>query len=272
MPRVITTDPANLTQGHCWPSTKPDIPKILGKRTPTVFIHNHAVVLVGDPFNEALHTGCTTPTPTTHPVIPIAGSPTVFVNGIALVRDGDPMGCGDVANGGDFTVFADGGGSKQGGDPDNTIGFTRSRPELEYPGISINIPYWVYLQLGEEIFGGGCEFTFPLLDAYTPLTEENGTVYRNRPGLPLTQRSGAQLPPYANQINTNPIDITIGSIGLFPPNISFYEDGSIRGRVLTPFDIDLFQGEKIKIVATNHVGSKTFELSFNFQKNYNRCP
>ncbi len=265
MPRVITVDPTNLTQGHCWDPTSPE------SGSPDVFIKNLPIVRVGDAYIPHVP-GCTTPTPTTHPVIPIFGSPNVFVNGIPIVRDGDPMGCGDVANGGEVTVFANGGGSQQGEDPDNTIGFTRSPPVLEYPSRIVDIPYYVIVQNEIEVFIAGCEFTFPLLDAYTPLTEDNGAIYRNRPGPPLTTRSGAVLPPYANPINLTPIDITISKSGDLPTNIYFYDDGSIRGRIDIGDEVIRFQGREIIIRATNHVGSQEFRLNLNFKKNYNACP
>src|SRR3990167_8564953 len=155
MPRIITTDPGkNKTQGHCWPPTIPTI------GSTDTFVGGFGVVRTEDTFDSVMHTGCTSP-PSTHLVKPIQGSNNVFVNNLPVVRDGDPMGCGDVADGGDLTVYVNGGGSGQGEDPDETIGYTRNIPNIEYPGNIINIHYWVFLnQFGEEVFGEGCEFSF----------------------------------------------------------------------------------------------------------------
>ena len=102
MPLIATT--GDLTQGHCWlPAT------MESQINENVFVNGGLAIVVGDITMHPL--SCTTPTPSTHPVLAMAGSPTVFINSIPVVRDGDPMGCGDAADTIAGSVYADGGGN-----------------------------------------------------------------------------------------------------------------------------------------------------------------
>lgn len=263
MPRVINTNPINLTQGHCWAPTTPN----LGSQT--VYVENFPAVRVGDSFID--HTPGCTPIPTTHPVIPIMGSQTVFVNNLPLVRDGDPMACGDVADNGSFTVYADGGGDSQGRDPDNTIGYGVLGPVVVYPSGTILVRMLMeYVVNRPDRFLYGCPLDFGPVELYSPMIEEDsGTYYKNYPGPPLTVLAGADLPQFADAAKRAPIPINFSFEGRLPQGISF-QDGKFVGAIAS-----LEESKKyfppVKVTARNNVTSTSVTISFRFQKIYGSC-
>jgi len=267
MPKAINTNPINITQGHCWAPTTPQ------QGSQDVFIENFGAVRVGDPYIP--HTPGCTPIPTTHPVIPIMGSPNVFVNNLPLMRDGDPMNCGDVADNGARTVFVNGGGDGGTGDPDETTGYTIDPPQIIYSSTQLRIGYAVTRLFGEEeVFLRGCPVDFRIQDIFTPLNEETtGQIFRNYPGPPLTIRSGAELPRYAQEDRRRPIPISLvmDSQGPLPEGIIFDSvTGSFTGRIPTSFQLGR-EGMKIFVTGNNFVGSTTIELTVTFQKFLEFC-
>lgn len=261
MPKVITTNPINLTQGHCWAPTIPQ------NGSQDVFVENFPAVRVGDTFVDHVP-GCT-PIPTTHSVIPLIGSPTIFVNNLPLVRDGDAMACGDVADNGSFTVFADGGGDGTGGD--NTIGYGVLGPVVVYPsGIILVKLLMEYLVNRPDRFIQGCPVNFRPIDVYSPMVEEDtGTYYKNYPGPPLTTRSGAELPEFTSLDKRAPIPITFDLEGNLPKGL-YFQNGSILGSIANLEESKKYF-DPIKVTARNTTSVTTLTLSFRFQKIYGSC-
>lgn len=264
MPKVITINPVNITQGHCWSPTTP----LLG--SPDVYVENFQVVRVGDQFTPHVP-GCTHPIPTTHNVVPIMGSPNVFVNGIPVVRDGDPMGCGDVADNGSRTVFVNGGGDGSNNQEEETTGYSVDPPFFAYPSTNLVIPYRVRRE-GEQ-FIGGCPVDYSLVDIYTPLNEETtGTRYKNYPGLPLTIQSGANLPRNTAEDRRRPIPITLSLRGNLPGFVSFDTlTGKFSGHIYASNHLE-YEGRQIFITAINYVGPTEKVFTITFQKYYEDCP
>lgn len=265
MPKLITNNPINITQGHCWPPTIPQ----LGSQN--VYAENFQVIRVGDAYQQHVP-GCTIP-PTTHPVIPIMGSPNVFVNNLPVIRDGDPMACGDVADNGSRTIFVNGGGDGSNNQEEETTGYTVDPPILSYSSDNLIIPYIVRLIGGVEQFLGGCETDYRLVEAYSPLNEEDTRVrYKNFPGPPLTVESGANLPRRTSEDRRRPIPITLDSDTNLPGLVRFDPiTGNFSGRILVETDLR-FEGSEFRIRATNYVGSNTKVLIIRFQKYYDTCP
>jgi len=205
MAKIITLDPTNLTQGHCWVPTWPQSVNRKG----SVFVEGRKAMGVGDSFFPHIPS-CTVP-PTTHPVQAILGSPNVFVEGVPILRDGDPLSCGDVADGGSQNVLANGGGdSGPGGNKSNrgSTGYTRGKPEIFYP-VQKNVYYVIEHAFNVKKFSKGCPFEIKIQDAWTPLIEEGSNqVFKNYPGPPLTEKAGAKLPAYARKEFELPIPIT----------------------------------------------------------------
>jgi uncharacterized Zn-binding protein involved in type VI secretion len=263
MPRVINTNPINLTQGHCWAPTLPQA------GSQNVYVENFPAVRVGDAFID--HTPGCTPIPTTHSVIPVMGSTTVFVNNLPLVRDGDPMACGDVADNGALTVYADGGGDLQGEDPGNTIGYGVLGPVIAYPSSIILVKMLMeYIPNRPDVFLYGCPLNFSPVELYSPMIEEDsGTHYKNYPGPPLTVRSGAELPIYADSAKRAPLRIEFSFEGELPQGILF-QNGRFVGSI-----VSLEESKKyfppVKVTAINTVASTSVTLSFRFQKIYGSC-
>lgn len=256
MPKVITTNPRNLTQGHCWAPTTPQT------GSTDVFVENFPVVRVGDPYVDHV-LGCT-PIPSTHSVVPMMGSNNVYVNGRPLVRDGDPMLCGDVADGGAFTVYANGGGTGLEEDPGNTVGYGVGIPVIVYPTNLIRL----YYLLGNKEEFIGCPVNISPLEIYTPLTEEDtGRVYKNYPGPPLTQQSGANIPYNSDRRAPIPITISLGEGSQTPNGIRVNPDGSITGALTSSY----YTSDRIRIVASNPFSTRTIEIGIRIQKVFNRC-
>lgn len=262
MPKVITTNPANITQGHCW---APTIPKAGSNN---VFIENFQAVRVGDAFLD--HTlGCT-PIPTTHSVIPMMGSPNVFVNNLPLVRDGDAMACGDVADHGSFTVYANGGGNDSVNNT-NTIGYGILGPVIAYPSNTLIVNLLMeYLKNRPDRFIGGCPITFSPVDLYSPMVEEDtGRIYKNYPGAPFTTLAGAVLPPNAAADKKSPIPVSVTLEGRLPTGISF-QNGFFLGAA-SVFEEQRERWEPVKVTVLNRVASSSVTINIKFQKIYGTC-
>ena len=158
MPLIVRDQ--DKTQGHCW------LPAAINATTPSasgVFINQRKVIVLGD---EGVHPhSCTSPTPTTHPVVTIQGSPTVFAGGKPVIRDGDPMGCGDVADTQGGNVFADGGGNiaelfpggvPAGQSPGETVSYVVAGPDAliaSWPSFSLAGNVFDSSTTGHEVWG-----------------------------------------------------------------------------------------------------------------------
>ena len=92
----------DMTQGHCWP---PTLPNIASDNSKTVYAEGFKVVSAGDQYLP--HPGpCGNQPP--HPVMAIIGSDDVFINLKPVVRDNDILSCGDMAKSQSQTVYING--------------------------------------------------------------------------------------------------------------------------------------------------------------------
>lgn len=247
MPRVIRIG-VDLSQGHVWTPTICDKPS--NKRT--VFANGIQVAAVGDLYNVGMHI----PPPLQPPhygMFAAGGSNNVFIDGLPVHRDGDMISCGDVADNGSTDVFANGGGAGSKKDPGETIGYTARAPIISYDSV-INIPYVVERETGTYL--RGCPVNIGPLDVYTPLEEEEtNSLYKNYPGMPLTQRSGADLPSYAPQAFKAPIKISSLSIDKpLPDGIKFNSPNGVIYGSLTK-EGSLQSDETFIIRGSNYVGN-----------------
>ena len=98
MPSVITK--TSLSQGHCWPPVLPT------QFSNNVFAENLEVVRKGDAYTP--HPGPCGLIPPHGGITALYHSPDVFANSIPVTRDADFLSCGDAADNGRPTVFANG--------------------------------------------------------------------------------------------------------------------------------------------------------------------
>lgn len=263
MPRVIRTFPAvDLSQGHEWTPT-PLLPPILPR---TVFAELFPIAAVGDDYNTETHIS---PTKPKHQIMKaLVGSPNVFVNGLPVHRDGDLISCGDVADNGARTVFANGGGL--GGpaardDAGETTGYIQNPAFISYPVIQV---YYRVDNRGNFI--EGCKLDRIGPDAYTPLEEEDSKrMFKNYPGPPITRLSGGQnLPDFATKEARDPIPfIAINGayfleIGINGIPLGLKLDpitGEIYGALLVPYP-EVFTG--VRIHCSNRIGEGIANVTF----------
>jgi uncharacterized Zn-binding protein involved in type VI secretion len=233
MPKVIRSL-IDLSQGHCFSPT----PCLTG--SPDVFAENIPVVRQFDDYGQIHFCGIIW-----HPMgVAIEGSPTVFVNGMGVHRDADRINCGDVADNGANTVFADEGGSytNNGG---NTIGYTVNIPiySLPYNNITVyarqHLGFITYCdKFYQTGFGvNGIPFILPG-EIYTPREEEGtGRIVKDF-SIPVITTITPDLPSFLtfNSIN--------GSI-------------SFNGNPITQTNISYV----FTVTCTNHVGSSQFTIN-----------
>ena len=286
MGKIIRRVATDLSQGHCWPPMSP-IPG-----AGSVLIEGYPAMKVGDSYNA--HPGpCGTVGP--HAGVAVGGSPDVFVEGVPVHRDADEISCGDVADIGAMTVFANGAGRTgaaggPGVGPNETVGYTVGIPEFTYPGmkgdeIIIKIPIPV-TQPRSMAVGSTCTFSLPLLEAYSPLEEEDtGTIVKNFPGPALTVQSGQNTVtlPGRPELNTAiPISTKFRSLkwvsfpvaeNLFTLKVNFNEstgvfNGSLKVASNTFFN-NGFEGRTYyegKVDFINFVGTTTKTVIFEGQE------
>lgn len=263
MPRVIRTFPAiDLSQGHEW-SPAPLLPPILPR---TVFAELFPIAAVGDDYNKELHI---------HPIKPpheimkaLVGSPNVFVNNLPVHRDGDLISCGDVADNGARTVFANGGGL--GGpaardDIGESTGYVQNPAFISYPVIQV-----YYRVNNRGIFIEGCPLDRISPDAYTPLEEEDTKrTFKNYPGPPISRLSGGQnLPEFATPEAREPIPF-IQTNGAYFNSVGI--NGIPLGLKLDPINGDIYGSLAVaypevyvgvKIHCSNRIGSGVADVVF----------
>jgi len=286
MGKIIRRVATDLSQGHCWPPMSP-IPG-----AGSVLIEGYPAMKVGDSYNA--HPGpCGTVGP--HAGVAVGGSPDVFVEGVPVHRDADEISCGDVADIGAMTVFANGAGRTgaaggPGVGPNETVGYTVKVPEFTYPNmkgdeIIIKIPIPV-TQPRSMAVGSTCTFSLPLLEAYSPLEEEDtGTIVKNFPGPALTVQSGQNTVtlPGRPELNTAiPISTKFRSLkwvsfpvaeNLFTLKVNFNEStGVFNGSLKLASNIFFnngFEGRTYyegKVDFINFVGTTTKTVIFEGQE------
>jgi hypothetical protein len=172
------------------------------------------------------------------------------------------MSCGDVADNGAPTVFANGGGG--GGpaaqqDPGETTGYVILAPVVNYG--TIQVPLESTYQNGRWVFVKGCPFSVKPKTAYSPQQEEDsGRIFKNFPGPPTTTQSGSKLPSFAKPQQVKPIAIKYEVIGgSLPEGLSLNSDtGIISGASVRSFNNPIRVGLRV----TNIAGSNTIVVTF----------
>ena len=219
MPKAVRAR-IDFSQGHGWMPSIIDIPSNL-----TVFHNGVEVAVVGDQYNMAMHDHPSILIPP-HPIFAVIGSPNVFINGRPILRDGDPLNCGDVAdvnNAIPSNLYINGGG--RGGPArgaGETTGYVTNIPVLSYENTYI-LTYVVKRDdnTGQWVFVNGCPFSAKILDAYSPLGEEDTDAeFKNYPGPPVTSKSGADLPSYAADYARKPVAIYDFKLSMAPKGIT----------------------------------------------------
>ena len=255
MPRVIRIG-VDISQGHGWAPTPCDVPT--GDRT--VFVNGFPAAAVGDLYNVAKHI----PPPLQPPhvgMFAMGGSNSVFVNGRPIHRDGDAISCGDVADNGSNTVFANGGGL--GGpatieNPNESTGYVTLAPVIRYPTIILTLPWAGDME--SRIYRNGCKVNFPISEIYTPLEEETTRAqYKNYPGAPLFSIEGApNIPRYAPENSRNKIPIYNLRIDkALPDGINFNPTTGLISGALTEIGSQEADNE-YTVTCENFVGSGSF--------------
>ena len=104
---------------------------------------------------------------------------------------------------------------------------------------------------GTRNFKRGCPIKIELIDAFTPLREEgSGARFKNYPGPPVTQQSGAKLPRYARKSHSQPVAISNFQASQLPRGLVINPNtGLISGAV--EFE---FAQLTITVTAENNVG------------------
>lgn len=255
MPRVIRIG-LDISQGHGWLPTTCDIPT--GEHS--VFINGVAAAMVGDLYNVAKHV----PPPLQPPhvgMFALVGSNSVFFNGKPVHRDGDAISCGDAADNGSPSVFANGGGlggPASNENPDETTGYVTLNPVITYPSILLTIK-WVG-DLESRIYKSGCPVDFNISEIYSPLQEETTNAkFKNYPGSPLSQIDGAPtLPKYAPNEFRSKIPIYGLKIDkALPDGITFNPStGRISGALTEAGS--LANEDTYRVSCENYVGSGSF--------------
>jgi len=285
MGKIIRRVATDLSQGHCWPPMSP-IPG-----AGSVLIEGYPAMKVGDSYNA--HPGpCGTVGP--HAGVAVGGSPDVFVEGVPVHRDADEISCGDVADIGAMTVFANGAGRTgaaggPGVGPNETVGYTVGIPEFTYPGmkgdeIIIKLPISSFKGfVNPTAVGSNCSFSLRLSEAYSPLEEEDtGTIIKNFPGPALTVQSGQNTvtSPGRPELNTAiPISTKFKSLkwvassvkkSEFALTVNFNKNtghfsGNLKVNIyaLGYSGTTLYQGE---VEFTNFVGTTTKTVIFEGQE------
>jgi uncharacterized Zn-binding protein involved in type VI secretion len=262
MPKVIRVYEGDKTQSHCWPSA---IPKIGSTK---VFANRFEIMRMGDQYND--HPGPCGEIPT-HSVFAGAGSSDVFVENLPIHRDGDSCTCGDAADNGSDTVFANGGGGggpgTSGTDPNETTGYIKLVPVLAYPQ-GVIMPY-----IGKRApfpphewqFYSGCPYEINLIEVFTPMIEEGSRAqFKNFPGFPVTTQSGVKLPKYANKGLEAPEPIFKFELhsGALPKGATL---DSVTGKITGTTTSDEYR--KIEIKCWNKVGpSNIVQVTFSSKR------